>query len=193
MDIREIIRQRRSVFPAQFSGEKIPDNTLIELLDLANWAPNHLHTEPWRFHIYADSAIERLMLGMAELYRKLTPSEKFSEAKYEKYILRPPKLSHAILISVAYDEAGRLPKIEESNAVACAVENFWLAISATPDIRGYWSTGNLVYTREFHELAGLPHSETCLGIFYIGKLKSDAVKPMSKRGDILEKITWIRS
>ncbi|MCB9246694.1 MAG: nitroreductase [Flavobacteriales bacterium] len=193
MVIDDIIRKRRSIFPAQFSGEKIPDHQILELLELANWAPNHLHTEPWRFRIYSGPATDRLMQEMAELYRSTTAPETYSEAKFEKYLHRAAKLSHAIAISVAYDEKARIPRLEEQHAVACAVQNFWLAISATPDIRGYWSTGNLVYTPEFHRILNLPDNEECMGIFYLGKLKADAVSPKSQRGPISDKVIWVRS
>jgi len=192
MHIEELIKQRRSVYPAQFSGEKMDDEELIQYLDLANWAPNHLNTEPWRFKIFAEGAIETLMNKLSEIYLKITPVEKVSESKLEKYKYRAAKLSHVAAIVVEYDKKQRVPKIEETNAVACAVQNLWLAISATEDIRGYWSTGKLIYTSEFADFLGLNENQECLGLFYFGKLKKNAIKPQSTRRPIEEKMEWIR-
>lgn len=191
MTIEEIIKSRRSVFTNQFSGERIPRQQIEEFLELANWAPNHLHTEPWRFQVYSGNGLKDLMGHLAELYKKHTPKEKVSQAKMDKYAKRVDWVSHAIVINVHYDEKGRVPRIEESNAVACAVQNLWLAITQTKDIRGYWSTGSLVYTDDLAFWLGLQDNEKCMGIFYLGKLKKDAIQAHSTRGDVSEKTTWI--
>lgn len=191
MPINETIKTRRSVFSNQFSGEQIPREKVEEFLELANWAPNHLHTEPWRFQVYSGDGLKDLMSHLADLYKKYTPEEKFSQGKFDKYAKRVDWVSHAIVINVHYDLKGRLPRIEESNAVACAVQNFWLAITETEDIRGYWSSGPLVYTEDLAFWLGLQDNEECLGIFYLGKVKKDATHAESKRGDVSEKTTWI--
>ena len=41
MSISELIRSRRSVYPNQYSGEKVPDEIILEALENANCAPNH--------------------------------------------------------------------------------------------------------------------------------------------------------
>ena len=46
--IADIIRSRRSIKPVKMNGKKIPDEQVKELLKLANWAPTHGRTEPWR-------------------------------------------------------------------------------------------------------------------------------------------------
>ena len=51
MEIFEHIKKRRSVYPHQFSEEKIDDEAIQKLLETANWAPTHRKTEPWRFKI----------------------------------------------------------------------------------------------------------------------------------------------
>ena len=43
-----LIRQRRSIFPKDFSAEhRLPLNVIEEMLEAANWAPTHGKTEPW--------------------------------------------------------------------------------------------------------------------------------------------------
>ena len=50
--IASIIKNRRSIKPVKMNGKKIPDEQVRELLKLANWAPTHGRTEPWRFIVY---------------------------------------------------------------------------------------------------------------------------------------------
>ncbi len=54
LQVNELIRTRRSVFPDQLDKDKIiPDAIVWQLLENANWAPNHKKTEPWRFMVFS--------------------------------------------------------------------------------------------------------------------------------------------
>ena len=50
--IFDIIKKRRSVFPAQYSDEPIAQADIEKVLEAANWAPTHRYTEPWRFKVF---------------------------------------------------------------------------------------------------------------------------------------------
>jgi len=50
--INEIIRARRSVYPAQFIEKPIAKKVIQNLLENANHAPTHRLTEPWRFKVF---------------------------------------------------------------------------------------------------------------------------------------------
>lgn len=190
MDIGTLIKSRRSTYTSQFSGEKIDNHLIWEMLENANWAPNHYHTEPWRFKVYTDTGLRNLLSAMAELYKN-TAGDSFSQAKYDKYALRNNQVSHAVVILVDRHEKPNLPEIEEIEAVACAVQNLWLTVASKPDLGGYWSTGALVYLPEFAEFLELESNQKCLGIFYLGKRKPDAIQPNAQRGSIEDKVTWI--
>ncbi|MCB9260816.1 MAG: nitroreductase [Flavobacteriales bacterium] len=189
MDVLSAIKNRRSFYTAQMSGEIVEDSIVWELLNCANWAPNHYHTEPWRFRVFAGKGLENLLDNLAELYKK-TSGENFSEAKYDKYATRKKQLSHAIAIVLHKSDKPGLPAVEEREAVACAVQNLWLATTKFDGVGGYWSTGNLVYLPEFAQFLNLESNQECLGIFYLGMIKADGVAPQSSRGDIKEKVIW---
>lgn len=57
MNITEIINRRRSVYPHQFTGEKIDDAIVWQILENANKAPNHKKTEPWRFRFFREKVL----------------------------------------------------------------------------------------------------------------------------------------
>ncbi|MGB0850345.1 MAG: nitroreductase family protein, partial [Bacteroidia bacterium] len=44
MNVEEAIKSRRAVYPKQFSGEKVPEEVIEKMLELANWAPTHKNT-----------------------------------------------------------------------------------------------------------------------------------------------------
>lgn len=190
MDVHELIRNRRSIYPSQYSGEVIDDAIIHEIMENANWAPNHYHTEPWRFIIFKGDGLVSLMNKLAELYKKHS-GERFDESKYQRYFARAKQVSHAIVVAVDVCEKPNLPKIEEIEAVACSVQNILLTVSSYPHIGGYWSTGMLVYLPEFAEFLNLKDNQTCLGTVYLGTLKPNAIRPKSTRRPVGEKIQWV--
>src|SRR5215467_1901491 len=82
--IADVIKNRRSIKPVKMNGKKIPDEQISEILQLANWAPTHGRTEPWRFIVYSNEKVKEFCRDHAELYRTHTPPEKFEQANYEK-------------------------------------------------------------------------------------------------------------
>ncbi len=192
MDIGNLIKSRRSTYTSQFSGEKIDDQIIWELLENANWAPSHFQTEPWRFKVYTQEGLRRLLNTLAEAY-KHTSGDKFSSAKYQKYETRNDQVSHALVVILNKSNKVNLPEIEEIEAVACAMQNLWLTVASKPEICGYWSTGPLVYKPEFAAFLDLESNQQCLGIFYLGKPKENAIEMKKQRSPIAEKVTWINN
>ena len=52
------IRRRRTVKPVTFLQGTISDEIINEILESANWAPNHGKTEPWRLTVFSGSGID---------------------------------------------------------------------------------------------------------------------------------------
>lgn len=185
--INQIIKERRSVYPPQFSGETISKETILQILENANWAPSHRKTEPWRFVVFSGEAIKDLAEFQAENYKNSTPAEDFSEAKYEKMRTKSLTCSHVIAICMQRDPKKSVPEIEEIEAVACAVQNMYLTTTAY-GLGGYWGTGGVTYNEEAYSYFGLKEDERLLGFFFLGVPKSTL--PEGKRGDIMEKVSF---
>ena len=180
--ISEIIRQRRAIFPVQFTDEEIPEDIIDQLLELANWAPTHRRTEPWRYVVVSGTARERLATFLSQTYKDITPLESFNAHKQEKIINKCLRSQYILLICMQRDTADRVPEWEEIAAVAMSVQNIWLACT-TLGIGSYWSTPAMKdHIRSFVPLA---EGERCLGLFYIGsfhKERPDGVRtPMADR------------
>ncbi|MEO8513013.1 MAG: nitroreductase [Ignavibacteria bacterium] len=185
--ISEVIRKRRTVKPSKMNGKLVPDEQVKQLLELADWAPTHKHTEPWRFIVYSSSKAREFVSSHAELYRKSTPEEKFNNVKYEKILGNGKNLSHLIVCVMKRDAEKRVPEIEEISATAAAMENILLAATSL-GIASFWSTGGMTHSDEMKEFLGLNVNDNVMGLVYLGYTDSEYE---GKRTIPLEqKITW---
>jgi nitroreductase len=83
-EVNELMRSRRSVFPKDYTGEKIDDFIIKQMLENANWAPTHKLTEPWRFVVFTGDGLKKLAAFQSELYKQVTQAKgSFNEKKYE--------------------------------------------------------------------------------------------------------------
>ncbi len=180
------IKNRRSIFPAQFIEDEISKTEITALLEAANCAPNHFKSEPWRFKVlHSRGSKEALGEFLSATYKKKV--DKFSDAKYQKLQGLPLKSAVVIAICMQRDTKERMPEWEEIAAVSMAVQNLWLQATEMK-MGGYWSSPELII-KEMHHFFQLDNKETCLGFFYLGKHNTPLLQ--RKRGDIKEKITWL--
>lgn len=188
--VNQLIKNRRSVYPNLFTGERIDDLIVQQMLENANRAPTHKLTEPWRFVVFTGEGLKRLAKFQSELYREVTLANgKFKQSEYEKLGAKPLSASHVIAIGMKRDEKERLPEIEEVEAVACAVQNMYLTAEAY-GVGCYWGSGGITYFEEAREFFGLSGKDRLLGFFYIGVPRIRP--PEVRRGPVEEKVVWKR-
>jgi nitroreductase len=188
-EINHLIRNRRSVFPNQFdAGKKVDDAIIEEILTNATWAPNHAHTEPWFFKVFSGEGLQTFATFQSELYKEVA-GENFKEAQYEKLKTQPLMASHIVSIGMKRNEAKRIPEVEEIEAVACAVQNIYLSVSAY-GLGGYWTTGGIAYKEKAKHFFGLGEEDKLLGFFYIAHVAVPS--PSAKRKPLEEKVEWVK-
>jgi len=162
--INHLIRNRRSVFPNQFiAGKKVDDAIIKEILINGTWAPNHAQTEPWLFKVFCNEGLQTFADFQSALYKQEAGSS-FKEDKYVKMQAQPLMASHIISIGMKRNEAKRIPEIEEVEAVACAVQNIYLSVSAY-GLGGYWTSGGITYMDKAKDFFGLGEEDKLLGFF----------------------------
>jgi len=187
--INQLIRSRRSIFPDQFDKDKtIPEEVIWQLLENANWAPNHKQTEPWRFVVFSGAGLKKIASFQATRYKE-TAGERFRQDKYDKLLTNPLLCSQIIAIVLKRSTTVNIPEIEEISAVACAVENLYLSATAY-GLGGYWSTGGITYDPAARDFLGLEGEDRLLGLFYLGVVRVPS--PGGRRGDIKNKTKWVR-
>ena len=188
-NFNEIIQTRRSVYPYQFSPDiKIPNEAIWQILENANRAPTHKLTEPWRFTVFTQEGLQYFAKLQTELYSKYA-GEKFKEKKLKNLLEYPLMSSHIIAIGMKRSISIPIPEEEELIAVACAVENIYLTVTAC-GFGGYLSTGGITYFEESKPFFGLAERDKLIGFFYIGGV-GELPNPLSKRQPVAEKVNWI--
>ena len=190
-EISRLIRNRRSVFPAQYTGEIIRQEIIEEILENANWAPTNKLTEPWRFTVFTGEGLKKLGIFMAELYKDVSTNKgNFDEKKYYTLMNKPTLASHVIAIGMKRDELKRLPEIEEVEAVASAVQNMHLT-AAAHGVGCYWGTGGITYFDEAKPFFDLGKEDKLLGFMFLGIPKGEL--QAGRRKPIGEKVNWVRN
>ncbi|QHL87132.1 nitroreductase [Nibribacter ruber] len=188
--LQEIIQGRRTTKPPKMNGRFIPDEQIHAILDLADWAPTHGHTEPWRFVVYAREKVQEFCQSHAELYKTHTPADSFKDTTYEKLLHMGNRASHVI---VAYMHRGDLPKIpalEEIAATSCAIQNLLLGATAL-GIATYWGSGGMAYKPAMKEFLHLREEDTVLGVLYLGYAEGPVLSAGKRVVPLAEKVRWM--
>jgi nitroreductase len=186
-EITEIIRNRRTIFPEQFSNRKVHREQIELILNNAIWAPSHGMTQPWRFTVFTDNALADLSEQLGRIYVDNIPKEKQNDAKLAKMMNRPKLASAVIAISMKRDPDLRISEQDELLAVACAVQNMHLTCTAY-GLGAFWATPAVIHTQDMNRFLELDESDKCLGLFYIGYPEIEW--PKGQRKPIEYVTTW---
>lgn len=183
--IANIIQNRRTVKAFMMNGQKAPNAHIAALLELADWAPTHGFTEPWRFTVYETPA--EFCLAHANLYKDNTPANEFAEGVYNNLRTQGDKASHIIVATMKRGNLPKIPAFEEEAAVSCAIQNILLGATAL-NMASFWSTGGMALKPAMKEFLALGDEDQVMGILYLGY--SDE-HPAGKRTIPLEeKVKW---
>lgn len=170
------------------NGKKIPDEQIKEILELANWAPTHGRTEPWRFFVYSGEGLARFGQMHADLYVNNTPEEKQNPDTPGKLKAATEMPSHLVIAVMKRGINPKIPVIEEISAASAAVQNVLLGAEAL-GISAIWNSGGMTHTEAIKNELGLSESDIVLGLIYMGY--TDEPKREGKRNiPIEEKIIW---
>lgn len=187
--VNRLIAERRSIFQAQYSGEKVDDKIVTQMLENANWAPTHKLTEPWRFVVYTGKGIQKLAEFQSSLYQQVTSAKgTYNEDRFQNLLTKPQLSSHIISVGMVRDPKKSLPEIEEVGAVYCAVQNMYLTACAY-GVGCYLSTGGITFFEEAKPFFNLGPDDKLLGFMHVGMPKGPV--PPGKRKPIADKVKWI--
>ncbi len=156
MDVETAIRTRRT--HKAFTAEPLERAELEGLLELADWAPNHNLTVPWRFRVVGPAALARLKdvagpEGAAKLDRCPT------------------------LVAVSCRLGGD-PVQDEEDLHATAVASYIVLLAAhARGLGGYWRTPGLLRAEEGRAALGLPPEERTVGLLHLGHPRQERPVP----------------
>lgn len=191
LELNELMHQRRSIFPEDYTGERVSDGVVTQILENARWAPTHKLTEPWRFVVFTGEGIKALAKFQSGLYKKVTEKDgTFKEGRYQTLVTKPLLSSHIIAILMIRDKKRSVPEVEEIGSVFCAVQNMYLTANAY-GVGCYLSTGGITYIGEAKEYFGLEDDDRLIGFFHLGVPKKGY--PAGKRKPLEEVVHWVRT
>lgn len=182
--LSNIIKNRRSIYPASYIQKEIPKNLIEQILANANDAPTHKLTQPWRFTVMRNEAKTKLGVELQKIYKAIIPSEKFLQKKYDSFATKTAQAECIIAINIQF--SGKIAEWEEVAATACAVQNMALTAEAL-QIGAYWSTPPLI--TGLGDFLGLAENEKCYGLFYMGYHEEEP--RAANRTPIAEKVKWM--
>ncbi|HSX78201.1 MAG TPA: nitroreductase [Candidatus Saccharimonadia bacterium] len=184
----DALKDRRSINLRDLLPDPIALTCLEQMLEAANWAPSHGHTEPWRFTVFAGEARHKLGEVFAEAYRLGTPAERFDEAimafTRDRVLLAPVWIS----IGLQPDAVKKMPEWEEISAVAIAVHNLHL-MTCGLGLGCKWSSGAASRHPHVAQFLGLQPPAQLLGFLYVGKPAK--AWPPGQRRPMADKVTWM--
>jgi nitroreductase len=190
MEIGEIIKARRTIKPDKMNGKLIADETILELLADANWAPTHARTEPWRFIVFSNNKTKEFALRHANLYKEVEDPSKFTQQKYDNLVKLGQNVSHIIIVWMKRIENHKIPVIEEVCATAAATENLLLSATAKR-IATFWSTSGMTHHPVLHSEFNLGEEDKILGILYLG-YTDEPFREGTRMIPLSDKIEWIK-
>ncbi len=156
MDLEQAIRARRST--KNFTDEPIDAAVVRELVDLAQWAPNHNLTAPWRFRLVGPEATKALI--------DIAPADKKGKVV---------KAQTRVLVSCVVS-GDTVRREEDLAATAAAVQNLLLAATAR-GIDSFWQSPTIPGLAAARFKLGLPADEQLVAVVHLGYSKDERPAP----------------
>jgi nitroreductase len=141
MELEQAIRSRRT--HKAYGADPVDRETLVELFELARWAPNHHVTNPWRFRVVGPQALERL-----------------KQASGPEGAVKLDRAPTLVVVSSLGDE-------EDRDATAAAAYIVLLAAHGR-GLATYWRTPEALRTPAGRAAVGVGEDEQVLGLLHLG-------------------------
>ena len=147
MSLRELATARRT--HKTFGPEPVARGTLAELLDVAQLAPTHHMTQPWRFRVLGPETLAVL-----------------KDAAGEKEAAKLERAPTLVVASASL--TGDLVQDEEDICATAAAIMLVLLAATERGIATYWRTPSVLRTRPGRAALGIPDGERLLGLLHFG-------------------------
>ena len=167
--LSELVRARRTT--KVFGPDPLDRATILELLELARWAPNHHLTNPWRFTVLGSGALARLKEAAgAEAAGKLD---------------RAPTL-----VAVGVTQSGDDPVQDEEDLLAAGCAAFLVLLGAEErGLASYWRTPAVLRTPAGRAALQVPDDVRLIGLLHLGRRRQE--QPAPERAPLADVVSWL--
>ncbi|HLR02591.1 MAG TPA: nitroreductase [Virgibacillus sp.] len=177
--LANIIRDRRAV-KKKYNNRPVEEETVLDLLEDAKYAPTHKMRQPWRFIFVDGTQKDSFAKKVAATY----PPER--QENREK-VLREPS-AFLIVIMDAPDEQKKWD--ENFGATACMIQNFWL-LAWEQGLGAVWKTNSHIYHPRVRDLLNVQNDEKIVGFIHLGYF--DTKPAVKDRISAAEKFTRFKA
>jgi nitroreductase len=176
-DLAELIRSRRTSMLVDKQRD-VPQQIVRDLCELAQWAPNHKRTWPWRFAIAEGDARARLGEVIADaMQAQGDPPEKVEKSR-TKYLRTPVTL---VVGSAPGDSPQRTA--ENRDAVAAGIQILLLA-ATDQGLASYWGSCPKGANDVVAELCNFEPGTHISGLIYLGWASTTVETPGRPAPDV---------
>jgi len=161
-DLSTLIRSRRTSMFVDKQRE-VPAELVQQLCELAQWAPNHKRTWPWRFALFSGDGRARLGEAfVADMIDRDFGDEGKRIKTLGKYMRTP-----AVLVVGAAADNNPSRHDENRDAVAAGIQNLLLA-ATTLGLATYWGTAPLIDSQRVLALCEFEPDVRIINVMYLG-------------------------
>ncbi|MEP7112287.1 MAG: nitroreductase [Ilumatobacteraceae bacterium] len=176
-ELADLIRRRRTSMLVDKQRD-VPRELVHELCELAQWAPNHKRTWPWRFAIAEGAARARLGNVIADaMHDHGDPPAKVDKAR-TKYLRTPITL---VVGSGPGDSV--LRTAENRDAVAAGIQILLLA-ATNQGLASYWGSCPKGANDVVADLCGFEAGTHISALIYLGWATSSVESPSRPTPDV---------
>lgn len=177
-EFARVLRSRRTI--DQYLQTKVPQELVLEAIELATWAPNHYVTEPWRFIVPGAETIARIVdLNARIVAERRTPEH--GEHKRKTWSEKPGWM----FVTCPFDDDS-LRERENYAACCAAVQNLTLYLWKA-GVGSKWTTGPITRDPRLFDIIGADfEAEFIVGMLWFGYPK---ITPQQTRKPVDEVLT----
>jgi len=166
-EVTEIIRNRRTIYPEQYSTRVVQRDMVEHMLNNALWAPTHGRTQPWRFTVFMGEGRSTLIHHIEQLHLKINSENHLEDGKLDRIKSRIDLTSVIIAVVMARTPETKIPEVEEVIATACAAQNMMLTATAY-GLGAYWSSPGFLFHPDAPVEFGYAAEDRVLGLIHLG-------------------------
>ena len=142
---------------------EVPVELVEQLCELAQWAPNHKRTWPWRFALFTGEGRRRLGEAFVADMNDRDYGDEGKRAKTLGKYLRTPAV---VVVGAAADD-NESRHDENRDAVAAGIQNMLLGATAL-GLATYWGTAPLIDSPRVLELCAFDPDVRLINVMYVG-------------------------
>ncbi len=157
MELEEAIKGRRSV--RRYKPTPVSKETIMELYELASWAPSGMNRQNWFFVAVTGNCVKRVAQICHQGFLEYIGSKVSSVFSHKPEVVKETTsffatLGGAPVVIFAYSEPGPESPYTDVQSVSAAIQNLLLA-AYEKGLGTCWMTGPLNKEEEFSKLLGV--------------------------------------